>query len=100
MEILECRRPGKEPIAEEPIVEEPQQDGAVTTDSNDSSKDSDVEGARSINPNQRYVGEDSVSNDSEELMHMRDQMGDGVMNSNYTTKELLSLSESSFDGGF
>ena len=100
MEILEFRRPGKELIVEEPIVEEPQQDGAVTTDNNDSSKDSDVEGARSINPKQRYMGEDSVSNDSEELMHMCDQMGDGVMNSNYTTKELLSLSESSFDGGF
>ncbi|KAL0009035.1 hypothetical protein SO802_010537 [Lithocarpus litseifolius] len=100
VEILECRRPGKEPIVEEPIVEEPQQDGAITTDSNDSSEDSDVEGARSMNPNQRYRGQDSASSDSEELMHMRDQMGDGVMNSDYTTEELLSLSESSSDGGF
>nr|POE50522.1 beta-galactosidase 6 [Quercus suber] len=95
VEILECRRPGKEPI-----VEEPQQDGAVTTDSNDSSEDSDVEGARSMNPNQRNVGEDSASSDSEDLMHMREQIGDGVMNSDYTTEELLSLSESSSDGGF
>nr|POF00114.1 hypothetical protein CFP56_15968 [Quercus suber] len=95
VEILECRKPGKEPI-----VEEPQQDGVVTTDSNDSSEDSDVEGARSMNPNQRNVGEDSASSDSEDLMHMREQIGDGVMNSDYTTEELLSLSESSSDGGF
>nr|POF17221.1 hypothetical protein CFP56_56104 [Quercus suber] len=84
----------------EPIVEEPQQDGAVTTDSNDSFKDSDVEGAKSMNPNQRNVGKDSASSDSEDLMHMREQIGDGVMNSDYTTEELLSLSESSSDGGF
>ena len=95
MEILGCRRLGKEPI-----VEEPQQDGAVTTDSNDSFEDSDVEGARSMNPNYRYVGEDSASSDSEEMMHMRDQMGDGVMNSDYTIEELLSLSESLSDGEF
>ena len=93
MEIFECRRPGKEPI-----VKEPQQDGTITTYSNDSSEDSDVERARSMNPNQRYVSEDSASSDSEELMHMRDQMGDEVMNFDYTTKELLSLSESSSDG--
>ena len=93
VEIFECRRPGKEPI-----VKEPQQDGTVTTDSNDSSEDSDVERVRSMNPNQRYVSEDSASSDSEELMHMHDQMGDEVMNSDYTTKELLSLSESSSDG--
>ena len=53
-----------------------------------------------MKPNQRYMSEDSASSDSEELMHMREQMGDGVMNSDYTTEELLSLSESSFDGGF
>jgi len=53
-----------------------------------------------MNSNQRYVGEDSASRDSEELMHMREQMGDGVMNSDYTTEEFLSLSESSSDGGF
>lgn len=93
VEIFECRRPGKEPI-----VKEPQQDGTVTTDSNDSSEDSDVERVKSMNPNQRYVSEDSASSDSEELMHMHDQMGDEVMNSDYTTKELLSLSESSSDG--
>nr|POE53067.1 hypothetical protein CFP56_06920 [Quercus suber] len=95
MEILGCRRLGKEPI-----VEEPQQDRAITTNSNDSFKDNNVEGVRSMNPNQRYVGEDSASSDSEELMHMCDQMGDGVMNSDYTTEELLSLSESSSDGEF
>ena len=44
------------------------------------------------------MSEDSASSDSEELMHMRDQMGDEVMNSDCTTKELLSLSESSSDG--
>nr|POF08774.1 hypothetical protein CFP56_39257 [Quercus suber] len=44
--------------------------------------------------------EDSATSDSEELMHMCEQIGDGVMNSNYTTKELLSLSESSSDDGF
>nr|POE57761.1 hypothetical protein CFP56_14014 [Quercus suber] len=95
VKILECRRPGKEPI-----VKEPQQDGAITTDNNDSFEDSDVEGASSMNPNQGYVGEDSASSDSEELMHMREQIGDGVINSDYTTEELLSLSESSSDGGF
>ncbi|KAF3970190.1 hypothetical protein CMV_006092 [Castanea mollissima] len=79
-------------------VEEPQQDGAVTIDSNDNSGDNDVEGARSMN--QRYVGEDSASSDSDAVMHMHDQMGDGEMNSDYTTKELLSLSESSSDGEF
>ena len=31
---------------------------------------------------------------------MHDQMGDGIMNPDYITEELLSLSESSFDGGF
>nr|XP_023900754.1 uncharacterized protein LOC112012612 [Quercus suber] len=46
------------------------------------------------------MGEDSASSDSKEVMHMRDQMKDGVMNFNYTTKELLSLSESSSSGGF
>nr|POE55881.1 hypothetical protein CFP56_66002 [Quercus suber] len=71
VEILECKRPGKEPIVEEPIVEGPQQDGAVTTDSNDSFEDSDVEGARSMNPNQRYVGENSASSDSEDLTCVR-----------------------------
>ena len=48
VEILGCKRPGKEPV-----VEEPQGDGAVTTDSNESSSDAEM------NPNQRYVGEDS-----------------------------------------
>ena len=95
MEILGCKRPGKEPI-----VEEPQQDGAVTTDSNDSFEDSDVERARSMNPNQRYMGKGSASSDSEEMTHMRDQVEDGVMNSDYTIEELLSLSESLFDGEF
>ena len=53
-----------------------------------------------MKPNQRYMSEDSASSDSEEPMHMREQMGDGVMNSDYTIEELLSLSESLFDGGF
>ena len=46
------------------------------------------------------MGEDSASSDSEELMHMCEQIWDGVMNFDYTTEELLSLSESSSDGGF
>ena len=46
--------------------------GAVTTDSNGSSEDSDVEGARSMNPNRRYMGEDSASSDSDVMMHMHD----------------------------
>ena len=46
VEILGCRRPGKEPV-----VEEPQGDGAVTTDSNDSFSDVEMEGAREMNPN-------------------------------------------------
>ena len=54
VEILECKRPGKEPV-----VEEPQGDGAVTTDSNESSSDAEMDGTREMNPNQRYVGEDS-----------------------------------------
>ena len=54
VEILGCRRPGKEPV-----VEEPQGDGAVTTDSNESSSDAEMEGTREMNPNQWYVGEDS-----------------------------------------
>ena len=95
VEILGCRRPGKEPI-----VEEPQQDGVVTTNSNDGFEDRDVEKARSMNPNQRYVGKGSASSDSEEMMHMYDQMEDGVMNSDYTIEELLSLNESLFDGEF
>ena len=54
VEILGCRRPGKVLV-----VEEPQGDGVVTTDSNESSSDTEMEETREINPNQRYVGEDS-----------------------------------------
>ena len=39
VEILGCKRPGKEPV-----VEEPQGDGAVTIDSNESSSDTEMEG--------------------------------------------------------
>ena len=46
------------------------------------------------------MAEDSASSDSKELMHMCEQIRDGVMNFDYTTEELLSLSESSSDGGF
>nr|POF21310.1 hypothetical protein CFP56_33061 [Quercus suber] len=95
VEILGCRRLGKEPI-----VKKPQQNGVVTTDSNESFEDSDVEGARSMNPNQRYVSEDSASSDSDVVIHMHDQMGDGLMNSNYTTEELLRLTESSSNSEF
>ena len=49
VKVLGCRKPGKELV-----VEEPQEDGTVTTDSNDSDEDSDVEEARQMNPNQRY----------------------------------------------
>nr|POE91672.1 hypothetical protein CFP56_18622 [Quercus suber] len=82
----------------EPIVEEPQEGGAVTTDSNDSNGDSDVEGARQMNPNQRYVGEDSSDSwDTEVVVQLPYQMSTGVMNSDYSSEELLSLTESSFD---
>ena len=54
IEILGCRRPSKEPV-----VEEPQGDGGVTIDSNESSSETEMEGTREMNPNQWYVGEDS-----------------------------------------
>nr|POE70988.1 hypothetical protein CFP56_14728 [Quercus suber] len=49
VKVLGYKRPDKELV-----VEEPQEDGAVTIDSNDSDEDSDVEEARQMNPNQRY----------------------------------------------
>nr|POF21006.1 hypothetical protein CFP56_59200 [Quercus suber] len=89
-------RPGKEPV-----VEEPQGDGAVTTDSNESSSDTEMKGTREMNPNQRYVGEDSSDswdNDVEVEATLPNQMGAGVVNSDYTSEELLSLTESSSSG--
>ena len=44
------------------------------------------------------MGEDSASSDNDVVMHMHGQMRDGVMNSDYTTEELLRLSESSSNG--
>ena len=49
VKVFGCKRPGKELV-----VKEPQEDGAVTTDNNDSDEDSDVEEARQMNPSQRY----------------------------------------------
>ncbi|KAK9997199.1 hypothetical protein SO802_021885 [Lithocarpus litseifolius] len=54
VKVLRCRRIGKEPV-----VEEPQENEAITINSNDSDGDSDVEEARQMNHNQGYVGEDS-----------------------------------------
>ena len=51
VEIIGCRRLGKEPV-----VDEPEEDGAITFDSND---DTDMEGTREMNPNQRFVGANS-----------------------------------------
>ena len=48
-----------------------------------------------MNPNQRYLGEDSSASDSDVVVQMLDQMGAGVLNSDYTSEELLSLTESS-----
>ena len=94
VEILGCRRPGKEPV-----VEEPQGDGSVTTDSNDSSSDAEMEGAREMNPNQRYVGEDSSDSwDNDGEATLPEQMGASVVNSDYTSEKLLSLTESSSSG--
>ena len=50
-----------------------------------------------MNPNQRYLGEDSADSDSDVVMHMPDQIDAGVMNSNYIIEELLTLTDSSFD---
>ena len=43
VEIIGCRRPDKEPV-----VNEPEEDRAITFDSND---DTDMEGTREMNPN-------------------------------------------------
>ena len=47
-----------------------------------------------MNPNQRYLGEDSADSDSDVVMHMPDQMDAGVMNSDYIIEELLTLTDS------
>ena len=94
VQILGCRRPSKERV-----VEEPQGDEAVTTDSNESSSDAEMEGTREMNPNQRYLGEDSSdswNNDVETTLP--NQMEVGIVNLNYTSKELLSLTKSSSSG--
>ena len=94
VEILGCRRPSKVPV-----VEEPQGDGVVTTDSSESSSDTEMEETREINPNQRYVGEDSSDSwDNDVVVTLPHQMGAGVMNSNYTNEGILSLTESSSNG--
>ena len=69
----------------------------VTTNSNKSIAYSNVEGVRQMNPNQRYLGEDISVSDSDVVVQMLDQMDAGVMNSDYTSEELLSLIESSSD---
>ena len=43
VEIIGCRRPGKEPV-----VDEPEEDEAITSGSND---DTDMEGTKEMNPN-------------------------------------------------
>ena len=53
-----------------------------------------------MNPNQRFVGADSDDSWENEVdAPVPDQMRAGVMNSDYTSEELLSLTESSDDGG-
>ena len=53
-----------------------------------------------MNPNQRFVGADSDDSWENEVdAPVLDQMGVGVMNLDYTSEELLSLTESSNDGG-
>ena len=69
----------------------------VTTNSNKSTAYSNVEGVRQMNPNQRYLGEDISVSDSDVVVQMLDSIGAGVMNSDYTSEELLSLIESSSD---
>ena len=89
-----CRR---QDLGKEPIVEEPQEDGAVTIDSDESSGDNDVEEIRQMNPNQRTLGNDSsVSWDSDLVVQQPE--GVGVMNSDYTSEELYSLTKSLSDG--
>ena len=71
----------------------------VTTDRNESSSDVEMEGTREMNPNQRYVGEDNNDSwDKDVEAKLPNQMGLGVMNSDYTSEELLSLIESSSNG--
>ena len=92
VKIIGCRRPGKEVV-----VDEPEEDKAITSDSND---DTDMEGIREMNPNQRFIGADSDDSWENEVdAPVPDQMRTGVMNSDYTSEELLSLTESSNDGG-
>ena len=91
VKIIGCRRPGKEVV-----VDEPEEDKAITSDSND---DTDMEGIREMNPNQRFIGADSDDSWENEVdAPVPDQMRAGVMNSDYTSEELLSLTGSSDDG--
>ena len=58
-----------------------------------------MEGTREMNPNQRYVGEDSSDSwDNDVEATLPDRMGAGVVNSDYTNEELLSLIKSSSSG--
>ena len=53
-----------------------------------------------MNPNQRFVGADNDDNwDNEIEVPVLDQMGVGVMNSDYTSEELLGSIESLNDWG-
>ena len=53
-----------------------------------------------MNPNQRFVGADSDDSWENEVdAPVLDQMGVGVMNLDYTSEELLSLTQSLDDGG-
>ena len=72
---------------------------AVTTDRNESSSDVEMEGTREMNPNQWYVGEDNNDSwDKDVEEKLPNQMGASVVNSDYTSEELLSLTESSSSG--
>ena len=58
-----------------------------------------MEGTREMNPNQQYVGEDSSDSwDNDVEATLPDRMGAGVVNSDYTNEELLSLIKSSSSG--
>lgn len=58
-----------------------------------------MEEIRQMNPNQRTLGDDSSDSwDGDLEVQQPEQMDVGVMNSNYTSKELYSLTESLSDG--
>nr|POF22412.1 hypothetical protein CFP56_66023 [Quercus suber] len=89
-----ARRPGKEPVAED------QQQDPVDKQREESSETegNDLEDEPQMQP--MNIGEDSTDswdNETDKVEFELGQMGAGIMNSDYESKELLSLDESSFD---